>query len=100
MTEQLDKYLHLLYEEVLDDPMYAPDIFKTKQDFEAGWQACKKYMTTFEKGEMVEVSTPDHIKLNWWFKREFVQKDSDGMYACKDVTGSVSRWAFIRKIEE
>lgn len=100
MTEQLDKYLRFLYEEVLDDPMYAPDIFSTKQDFEAGWEACKKYLTTFEKGEIVEVTTPDHINSNTWFKREFVQKDSDGKYACKGVDGHIGRWDFIRKIEK
>lgn len=68
-------------------------------DFMAGWEACKKYLTTFEKGEMVEVTTPDHINSNTWFKRQFVQKDSDGKYGCKDITGKVSRWDFIRKIE-
>jgi hypothetical protein len=66
--------------------------------FLAGWEACFKYLNTFEKDEEVEVTDLHHIKTNFWFKRKFIKKDSDGKFACRQIDGSVCRWEYIRKL--
>ena len=37
------------------------------------------------------------LQTNFWFNREFVQQDSDGKFACKQIDGSICRWDYIRK---
>ena len=64
----------------------------------AGFEACYKYLTEFEKGERVQVTDEDHKRSNFWFEREFIQQDSDGKYACKAIDGRMCRWTYIRKI--
>lgn len=68
-----------------------------KRDFLAGYEAGIKASTEFEKGEKVQVTDVHHFKTNMWFTREFIQKDSDGKFACRQYDRSVARWDFIRK---
>lgn len=66
--------------------------------FLAGYEACLKHLTEFKKGEIVQVTDKDHKKTNFWFEREFIQEDSDGKFACRQIDGSICRWSYIRKI--
>lgn len=46
----VQEYLEYLYGDVKDDPMYVPDVYQTKKDFLAGWEAEKpKWYNTKDK---------------------------------------------------
>ena len=92
--EKVEDYLKDLY----GNYGSTQDRNQSKTDFLNGWDACIKYMNSFEEDEEVEVTDEDHIRTNFWFKRKFIQKDSDGKYACRQIDGSVCRWRYIRKI--
>jgi hypothetical protein len=66
--------------------------------FLAGYEAATKHLTEFQKGEIVQVTDKDHRPSNFWFEREFIQEDSDGKFACRQIDGRVCRWDYIRKI--
>lgn len=95
--QYIEEYINYLYGEDKEEEMYAPDVYQSRADFKAGWDACRKYFTEFEKGETVRVTDKDHKLTNFWFNREFVQQDSDGKFACKQIDGSICRWDYIRK---
>ena len=90
--EQFDitKAIHL--------PYYHNDKHKVEDAFIAGYEAATKHLTEFQKGEIVQVTDRYHWTSNCWFEREFIQKDSDGQFACRQIDGEVCRWDYIRKI--
>ena len=48
--QYIEEYINYLYGEDKEEEMYAPDVYQSRADFKAGWDACRKYFTEFEKG--------------------------------------------------
>lgn len=96
----IEEYINYLYGDIEEEdrPSYQPEITQSRADFKSGWNSCLKHLNNFEEGEEVEVTDPYHYKTNSWFKRKFIQKDSDGKFACRQIDGSVCRWDYIRKV--
>ena len=40
--ESREDYIEDLYQEVVDDPMYAPDVFQSRTDFTEGWDSAEE----------------------------------------------------------
>ena len=65
---------------------------------ELKWVGVDNRLPKFEKGEMVQVTDKDHKLTNFWFEREFIEQDSDGMFICRQIEGTLCRWDYIRKL--
>ena len=47
--ESREDYIEDLYQEVVDDPMYAPDVLQTKLDFNKGWNSAEQKLEQIAK---------------------------------------------------
>ena len=47
--ESREDYIEDLYQEVVDDPMYAPDVFQSRTDFTEGWDSAEKRLEQIAK---------------------------------------------------
>ena len=41
LNKKLEEYIHYLYGNDKDDPMYAPEVYQTGKDFSAGYESAK-----------------------------------------------------------
>ena len=47
--ESREDYIEDLYQEVVDDPMYAPDVFQSRTDFNKGWDSAEQKLEQIAK---------------------------------------------------
>ena len=47
--ESREDYIEDLYQEVVDDPMYAPDVFQSRIDFTEGWDSAEQKLEQIAK---------------------------------------------------
>ena len=47
--ESREDYIEDLYQEVVDDPMYAADVFQSRTDFTEGWDSAEKRLEQIVK---------------------------------------------------
>ena len=47
--ESREDYIEDLYQEVVDDPMYAPDVFQSRTDFTEGWDSAEQKLEQITK---------------------------------------------------
>jgi len=47
--ESREEYIEKIYQEVIDDPMYAPDVFQSRTDFTEGWESAEKRLEQIVK---------------------------------------------------
>ena len=47
--ESREDYIEDLYQEVVDDPMYAPDVFQSRTAFTEGWDSAEKRLEQIVK---------------------------------------------------
>lgn len=47
--ESREDYIEGIYQEVADNPMYAPDVFQSRTDFTEGWDSAEKRLEQIVK---------------------------------------------------
>ena len=47
--ESIEEYIEDIYQEVADDPMYIPDVFQSRTDFNKGWNSAEQKLKQIVK---------------------------------------------------